>query len=113
MKETPQQEIDAARRCADTITGLLAEHKENAFGKWVAVRLSDGGTDGIMYDTKQEAVRFQIHEMLCAYVCILPTGMPIDDALDFLRINRKLYAAGMRISDPDRHVQMPMRKEHR
>lgn len=109
--ETPQEELDAARRCSDAVNSALTFYGADAAGRWIAVRLSDGGSDGKLYDTKPDAVRHQLHETLCAYICIVPTGMPVDHALSFLRTNRKLYAAGMRLSDPDRHVQMPTRKE--
>jgi len=109
--ETPQQEHDAARRCSDTVNAMLTFHGENAAGRWVAVRLSDGGSDGVLYDSKEDAVDHQLHETLCAYICILPTGMPVEHAKSYLRTNRKLYDAGMRLSDPDKHVQMPARRE--
>lgn len=111
MEETPQQKLDAARRCSDAVTFQLTVHGENAFGKWLAVRLIDGSSDATLYDTKADAVRHQFHEQLCAYICIPPTGMPVEDAQTYLEVNRKLYAGGMRLSDPDRQVQMPMRRE--
>lgn len=109
--ETPQEELDAGRRCADAYNFQLAVHGENAAGKWIAVRLIDGGSDAKLYDTKADAIRFQLHETMCAYICLLPTRMPVEDALSVLRVHRKLYEAGARLSDPDRHVQMPMRRE--
>ncbi|MER6059483.1 hypothetical protein [Streptomyces albidoflavus] len=105
-------ELDAARRCSDAVNFQLTVNGTAAFGKWVAVRLSDGGSDATLYDTKKDAVRHQLHETLCAYICITPGGMNPSDALSFLRTNRRLYDAGMRLSDPDRQVQMPLRKEH-
>jgi hypothetical protein len=103
--------LDAGRRCADAYNFQLSLHGENAAGKWIAVKLSDGSGDGVLYDTKKDAVRHQFHEDLCAYICLLPTSMPVDDALSVLRINRKLKDGNMRISDPDVHVQMPLRSE--
>lgn len=112
MKTTPQDELDAAKRCSDTINGHLTFKGESAIGRWVAIRLSDGGSDGNLYDTKPDAVRFQLHENLCAYVCITPDGMSKDSALSYLRTNRKLYDSGMRLSDPDRMVHLPSRREN-
>lgn len=109
--ETPQQEIDAARRCADAYNFQITVHGENAYGRWIAVRLIDGSSDATLYDSKADAVRHQLHEMQCAYICIVPGTMTADDAESFLRTNRKLYDAGLRLSDPDRHVQTPLRKE--
>lgn len=110
MTETRQEFSDAARRCADAVNVHLLGGGQDVVGKWVAVRLSDGGSDGKLYDTKKDAVRFQLHETLCAYVCITPGGMPVKEAESYLRTNRKLYDAGMRLSDPDKNVQLPFRK---
>lgn len=109
--ETPQQELDAARRCADAHNFQLTVHGEHAAGKWIAVKLIDGSSDATLYDTKADAVRHQLHEELCAYICLLPMAMPVQDALSVLRVHRQLYDGGMRISDPDVHVQMPTRRE--
>lgn len=111
MTETPQEEFDAARRCADAYNFQLTVHGENAAGKWIAVRLADGSSDATLYDTKADAVRHQLHENQCAYICLLPTCIPVEDALSVLRVHRKLYDGGMRIADPDIHVQMPMQRE--
>lgn len=111
MQETPQQELDAARRCADAYNEQLEEHGMNAPGKWIAVRLSDGGSDGVLYPTKGDAVRFQLHENQCAYISLLPNRLSVEDAASILRVHRKLYDANARISDPDKHVQLPMRRE--
>lgn len=92
---------DAARRCSDVINTHVAVHKFGAFGKWAAIRLSDGGSDGVMYDTKADAVRHQLHETQCAYVRIPLDGMSAREAEIYLEFNRKLYDAGMRMSDPE------------
>jgi hypothetical protein len=111
VPETPQEEYDAARRCADAYNFQLTVHGMAAPGKWIAVRLSDGGSDAKLYDSKADAIRFQLHENMCAYICILPNAMPVDDALSILRIHRKLYEGGARLADPDTHIQLPARRE--
>lgn len=106
---------DAARRCSDIVRQAIVDKHA---GKWFAVRLSDGGSDGVPYDTKGDAVNHQLHEQQCAYVKI-----PVDDmtprAADlFLRVNRQLYDAGMRLADPEgpggdpnRAIIIPMESE--
>lgn len=101
---------DAAKRCSDNVNlGLLLGY----IGRWVAIRLSDGGSDGNYYDTRADAIRHQIHETLCCYIKILPNGMPIEDAEKFMAIYRKLYDDGFRLTDPEdpRHIIMPYTKE--
>ncbi len=92
---------DAAKRAADQVHLHLAAIGLDAVRKWVAIRLSDGGSDGTLYDRKQEAVRHQLDEFLCCYVCIPPNGMTICQAESFLRTNRMAYDAGFRLPDPD------------
>jgi hypothetical protein len=94
----------SAARCSD----IIRQHIVNGnAGRWAAIRLSDGGSDGIAYESKALAVRFQLHEFQCAYVKIPADDMSPRHALSFLRINRNLYDAGFRISDPDREVILP------
>lgn len=69
--------------------------------KWVAVRLSDGRSDGTLYDLKRDAVRHQPSEQMCAYVRIPPNGMGVCAAESFLAVHRKLYNGGWRLVDPD------------
>lgn len=72
-------------------------------GRWVAISLADGSIKQETYDTKQEAVRFQLHETQCAYLCI--TGFPtLGEMRYFLDENENLYDAGMRLADPDVYV---------
>lgn len=94
----PPKFSDAARRCSDQIRLHIAMHSE---GKWAAIRLSDGGGDGVPYDTRRDAIRHQLHEQWCAYVKIPYDDMPPAHAERFLEMNRELYEAGFRLVDPD------------
>lgn len=70
-------------------------------GFWIAIRLSDGGSDEIAYPTKRDAIRNQLHEQQCVYVKLPPDGMAPKAARSYLDIHRQLYDAGLRIADPD------------
>jgi hypothetical protein len=70
-------------------------------GKWVALRLEDGSSDGIPYDTRRDAIVHQLHEQQCCYIKVTPDGITPPDALRFILLNRALYSAGFRIADPD------------
>lgn len=98
---------DAAKRCSDEVNLHLAAVGFEAFRKWVAVRLSDGGSDKALYDTKREAIRHQADEQLCAYVCVPPTQMSRCSAEAFLSFTRRAYAAGFRLPDPDSRTGGP------
>lgn len=95
---------DRGKHCADAVnTALLL----GGVNKWVAVRMSDGKSDGAIYDTKRDAIRHQLHEYQCAYIKIPPGGMSVDHADRYLNVHRKLYDNGMRIADPDHEPLMP------
>lgn len=102
---------DEARRASDAVNKHLHEHGMNAIGRWVALRLSDGGSDGVLYDSKSDAIRFQLHENQCAYVQVLPEGLSVRAAQSVLNVNRQFYDAGMKLADPDRMVELPQREE--
>jgi hypothetical protein len=92
---------DAARRASDAVNLHYSVLGSEAIGKWVAVRLADGSSDGVLYDTKRDAVRHQPDEKLAAYTCIVPGGMNICRAESFLKMSRMAYDAGFRLADPD------------
>lgn len=100
--------IDAGKRASDTITMHVLC---GGVGKWVALRLIDGGSDNVLYDTRADAIRHQLYEEYCAYVCIPPSGMSQQDATEWLAFNRQLYDAGWHLSDPDHTPIMPNRIE--
>lgn len=99
---------DAARRCADLINLHLLADREGNVGRWVAIRLSDGGSDNVVYDERADAIRHQLHESQCAYIFITPDGISFREAEIFLEYNRRLYDAGMRMPDPGRSSPMPI-----
>ena len=114
---------DAAKRAYDNVR-LLATFNDYDTrvrqSPYVAIRLSDGGCDMRLYDTKREAVRHQLHETLCAYFSFrnAPAGFAsYKDAAIYLAWNRATYDAGMRMVDPDAHAGgraavMPTVREH-
>lgn len=61
---------DRGRRVADTIKVHILGNGEDAYGKWVSARLSDGVSDGALYDTKADAVRHALAPNHMAYFCI-------------------------------------------
>jgi hypothetical protein len=105
---------DAARRASDQITMHLLADPELAIHSWVAIRLSDGGSDGVLYADKASAIRRQLHEQQCMYLKIPPDGMSPKIAERLLTIHRQIYDAGMRLADPDggdRELIIPMNIE--
>lgn len=89
---------DIGRRVSDTVHLHVIG---GSVGKWAAFRLYDGGSDGIPYDTRVDAINHQVHEQLCCYMQITPDGITPEHAYRFIQLNRALYDAGYRLADPE------------
>jgi hypothetical protein len=102
--DIPVTPSDAAKRASDIVNSYITfMPPEELKNKWVAIRLHDGGYDGTLYDSKQDAVKHQLDEFFCAYVCfrnLLAGAKPRDMEL-FLKFNRDAYDAGFRLPDPE------------
>ena len=92
---------DAARRLSDAVSLHMTVSKTDAVGRWVASRLSDGWTDGSLYDTKRDAMRHTTVPELYCFVKIPFEGMNYQEAEIFLNYNRQLYDNGYRMPDPE------------
>lgn len=95
---------DASKRMADNINALVTFTPAwELRTKWLAIRLSDGGYDGTLYDSRDAAIDHQLDERFCAYVCMatmLQGAKPLDCAI-FLEYHRQAYDAGMRLHEPE------------
>jgi hypothetical protein len=86
---------DAAKRCSDIVNMHAIAGQ---WGKFVAIRLHDGGSDGVLYDSWSDAVRHQIDERYCTYFRVPPAGMEPREADALLRYSRWAYDHGYRPS---------------
>jgi len=113
---------DAAKRAYDHIMETVTHNDLSVrLGyPWMALRLSDGDSDGRMYETRRECVRNQVHEQQCAYFSfrLEPGGFRTPrDAAIFLAFYREAYDSGFRLTDPDdreggQQLVMPHMNEH-
>jgi hypothetical protein len=96
---------DAAKRAHDIVRGLAVfTDYDTRIRSFVAIRLSDGGSDQVLYGSKQDAVRHQLSEQQCAYFSFrgCPNGFAsARDAAIFLAWHRMAYDNGFRLPDPD------------
>ena len=93
---------DAAKRLCDTYNLHRMVDLHGSIGKWFAAALQDSDSDGVLYDSKLEAVRHQKHnEQYYAFIKICPNSMNVCEAEVMVMTNRNLYKNGMRMSDPD------------
>lgn len=88
---------DFAKRAFDIMNLHFIGKGEGSWGKWVALRLSDGGSDNVLYDDRESAIRFQLHPTQCCYLMIPPTGFSFEEIKRFLELSRSLYDKGARI----------------
>lgn len=86
---------DEARRAADIINMHIIAQRRG----FVAIRLSDGGSDNVVYDTKDDAVRHQLHPQQCAYFQLQLTPIVPWECDVFLLYTRQMYAAGHRVGE--------------
>lgn len=102
LQGTGQEHTDAAKRVSDTYRlHRLADYFAN-LGRWIAVALSDGTSDGELYDSKSDCVIHQHHnEMYYAYIRISPHDMTPCASEAYLKVHRTMYDKGIRLADPD------------
>jgi hypothetical protein len=96
--------VEAGKRVSDTLNQKLHDYGWwEIKRKFMAFRLQDGTTDGVLYDTKRDAVRGQSNEFHCAYIRFvgLAQGAQPRECAVFLKYNRDLYDKGFRMPDPD------------
>jgi hypothetical protein len=82
---------DAARRVSDAITLHLLADGDGNFGKWLAFRLSDGTSDGVVYDDPVAAADHQLHYKQCAYIQIHRGGLSAKGAQVMLTYYRTVF----------------------
>jgi hypothetical protein len=104
MAVDPLASAARAQRAFEHLNLLRVVHGETALnGRWVAISLADGAIKQETYRDKREAVRFQLHETQCAYLCI--TGFPtLGELRYYLDENERLYDQGYSLADPDTYV---------
>lgn len=103
MAIDPLASAARARRAFEQLNLLNIVHGKDLQGRWVAISLANGSVSHHLYDSKAEAVRFQLHEKQCAYMCL--NGLPtLGEMRYFLDENENLYDRGYSLADPDTYV---------
>lgn len=106
-RESDGGHSDASKRISDTHNlHLVAGESGRSFfgrneniGRVFACRLSDGRSDGVLYDSLEDAVSHQKHnEDWYAYLRVTNGGMTVCQAASFLRLHRQSREAGHRMA---------------
>lgn len=97
---------DAAKRAWEQLKNIAVHTDwETRVNSIVTIRLSDGHCDGVLYESKQAAVKHTGHnEHYFAYFSFRssPNGFASPrDAAVFLEYHRQAYDNGWRLPDPD------------
>lgn len=87
-----------ARRASDAIARarMVLSFEEIAAHRYLAIRLSDGSCDDIVYDNRADAIRHQLHETLCVYFRVPLERIGAKTADVILWYARMRYEAGYR-----------------
>lgn len=104
LLERDQAKIDRAKRLSGIVNSMVIIHPlEVVVRSWIAVRLSDGGTDGVLYDSRVDAVKHQQYENQCAYLSLRAavSGMDEQEAYVYLKFHEHAYDAGYRFTNPE------------
>jgi hypothetical protein len=104
---------DDACRASEQVNLHLFAHPDNIRG-FVALRLADGGSDGVLYDSRKDAVVAKFpNEALYIYIQAQP-GFTPKVAQRILEIHRQSYEAYKRLTSvdtPNLEIIIPQRIE--
>jgi hypothetical protein len=97
---------DIARRCWEQVRNVALHNDwETKVNSFITIKLSDGSTDGVLYESKKDAVRHcKGNEQWFAFFSFrgAPNGFASPkDAAIYLAWHRMAYDNGARLPDPD------------
>jgi len=84
---------EAGKRMADALNLHIVAGVTRG---WVAVKLADGRADPTVYDTRDDAIRHQLHETLCWYEPLRPRSFSADECALTIAYARAAYDRGWR-----------------
>lgn len=93
----PIELLDPAKKCADAMNEAMMAGVPG----WVAIKLSDGTSDGRVYEDRADAIRFQLHERQCMYLQVQRLPMPIPDAAHLLKVHRGMDKEDLTMAHPE------------
>lgn len=107
-EQATQEEWDAAARLRDAVNTHVDALGSQAHGKYIAIRLADGRSDGALYDTRREAARHQ-PDPWNFYVKVNPGGIQLREAWVVLTYARQARRQGVVFSEEE--AILPQRLE--
>lgn len=101
LSEEQRELRDAAKRASEAYNLHRVADPHGSVNKWIVIKLQDGSSDNVLYDTKRDAVRHVSDERFYMFVKVGPWPFTEQEAAVWLTTNRKLYEKGVRMADPD------------
>lgn len=107
---------DAGQRMSDTINNIrMGNDWDNIKDSWMAFALEDGRSDGTVYDTRDDAIRFHRNRAKKYFYCALRStihGMSSKEATQILALTRTQAERGRYNPTTERHDPiMPLTQE--
>lgn len=105
--------LDSAKRFADTVAlhQMVLSRDEILARRFLAVRLSDGGTDGVVYETRADAIKAQTNTpSRCFYFQIPFERLNVETCDSILWYARAVYDSGAR-EDPAHQLSISNKVE--
>lgn len=99
--------IDLGKRIADEYNLHRVADPIGNLGKFLAFALQDATCDHVLYDSMSDARAHMTDEDRYMYVQLVPATMDPRDAAFLLRAQRKMYSAGIRVSEMGGRVMIP------
>lgn len=96
--------LDCGKRASEIInTYVVGMNWDDIKNSFIAIRISDGGSDGVLYDSMRDAAQHQLHEQSCYYFCFRNAmgGVNPRDMAILIKFARDAYYRGFRLIDPD------------
>lgn len=97
-------EKSAVRRMMDAVNlhyqARIASANDGAPPQFVAIYLEDGSSDGVLYDSREDAAfKTRNYPRVCFYVKVGIETMSFREAAIVFMMNRQAYASGVRFAE--------------
>lgn len=115
MTNSPRRITDAAKKMSDIVNGqVVAQPFEVIIRSFMAFKMADGSSDGVLYGSRQTAIDHQLSPNECLYISMrsAPGGMMPLEAQTLLDYYRMQYDAGGRVATQSRgEMIIPLGRE--
>lgn len=101
---------DSGKRMADTVNLIIAGNPwDTIVNSWIAISLETGGSDGVLYPSREAALAHQSDPRYWFYLSLRNAqgGIQAIDAQLLINSQRSIYEAGGRMVEPEAPSLIP------